>query len=501
MTYLLPELPTSVGCSVTPLIDGAEHSAAIREALESVGPDGFVYLTGWWLGLGRGGFELLPNGDARLTEAPPYCVDPWPEGEPFVDPANEESALVKLLAARIAAGAEVRALGWVSASAVRHPRATKLGGAAHVTAINTLTLRSLRELRAVGAEALPSTIGHLAGSSHSKLMLISDGRNTVGFTGGLDLELSRWSRPDHHGKQIWHDVVARVQGPAVQGFYDHFRTLWEASRSGRPQNLPLDNARFVSVPASTTSLPPRAVPISATEGSQSVQNLRTLPATKYPWYVPTRPTSLPEANVFEYRDALRHAIGQAQRYVYLEDPLMWSGEVMTWVRDAVRRAPDLRVILLTAGVDDPNDPPLPHPEYFCQTVNHALLAGLDDTEQARISAYRRRGVVVHAKTVLVDDEWACIGSCNLAQRSLYTDIEHGIAFTGGVPAYREKLWSHHLGTTPAGALPAWLDAWPTAKPLDRVALPVDEVPFSARQRRRYQDFHDPDSRQWRVRIL
>lgn len=479
--YFLPELAISADCEVTPLIDGAEYGAALQEALDGVGAGGFVYLTGWWLGLARGRFELRAGGrDMELYDAPPYCLNPWPESVPFVDPSDESSALLEVLAGNVRAGTDVRALGWVSPFVLRYPRVAARGGAAHAVAINTLTMRSLEALRETGALAMPSTIGHVAGSTHSKLVLVSDGENTVGFTGGLDLELSRWSRPDHSGRQIWHDVVARVEGPAVQGFYDHFRTLWEANGG---------------------ELAAAAVPIRPGRGVQRVQNLRTLPAARFPWYLPIRSKPLPEATdgLFTYRDALRHAIGQARRYIYLEDPLMWSVELMTWVRDAVRRTPGLTVILLTGGLDDPNDPPLPHPEYFCQSINHGLLDGLDDGQRSRVRVFRRTGVVVHAKTVLVDDEWACIGSCNLARRSLYTDIEHGVAFDDRVPAYREKLWSHHLGAAPDGELDAWLAAWRGSGQVEEVALPVPEVAFSSRQRRRYQDFHDPDSRWWSPR--
>jgi phosphatidylserine/phosphatidylglycerophosphate/cardiolipin synthase-like enzyme len=495
--YLVDSAPTYTGCDVTPLVDGAEYTAALREALDKVGrddhPGQFVLLAGWWLGLARGGFELVNSREVRMVDAPPFCLDPWPDGRvPFQDPADESTALLDLLAEKRQAGVEVWALGWVSPLALRMSRLAKLLGGAHAVAINALTMRSIEALRAAGAHAMPSTIGHLAGSTHCKIALVCDGRNTVGFSGGLDLELSRWSRTDHSGRQIWHDVVARVEGPAVQSICDHFRTLWEANR--------VDD---------TPALPARVVPTESARGNQHVQALRTLPAARYRRVVPVRkPLPLPGATEgsFTYRDALKKAIGAAQRCVYIEDPLLWSTEVMDWLNEALRREPGLRVVIVTGGLDDPNDPPLPHPQYLCQSINHHLLPGIDT---GRVLFLRRAGVVVHAKTVVVDDAWACIGSCNIARRSLYTDIEHGFGFVDPsgdlVVRYRARLWAHHLGGDAAELtdLGTALDA--LGKRPERLVpmpLPVPEAPMGRRARNRYDTADDPDSRQrWAPRLF
>src|SRR5438552_3333279 len=58
------------------------------------------------------------------------------------------------------------------------------------------------------------------------------------------------------------------------------------------------------------------------------------------------------------------------------------------------------------------------------------------------------GITVHAKTTLIDDKWAIIGSANCMRRSLYTDWEHSLAFIEGadniVSGYRCKLWNEHF---------------------------------------------------------
>jgi phosphatidylserine/phosphatidylglycerophosphate/cardiolipin synthase-like enzyme len=321
----------------------------------------------------------------------------------------------------------------------------------------------------------------------------------VAFTGGLDLELSRWARHDHAGRQTWHDVVTRIEGPAAQGVYDHFKTMWDANLARLPQTLKLEGRPVRSIRADTPSLPARRLPSRAAVGTQTVTTLETLPAARYApltWI----PKSLPFAEApqgrFSYRDALKAAISRAREYVYIEDQLFWSREVMDWLNSAVRERPKLRVVLLLSGIDDPNDPPLPHDAYLCQAVNHHLLRGLSVDQAARVHLYRRVGVTVHAKTVVVDDRWASIGSCNIGARSLYTDVEHGIAVEDAewVRQYRARLWSHHLGVDEP-ELAAWTDAEKVSEGrLERVALPLSEVPYPARLDRRYRGIHDPDSR-------
>lgn len=94
------------------------------------------------------------------------------------------------------------------------------------------------------------------------------------------------------------------------------------------------------------------------------------------------------------------------------------------------------------------------------------------------SLYITYGIYVHAKTTIIDDNWAMIGSNNVWRRSLYTDWEHAVAFLDesgeAVKTYRQKLWAEHfmVGTAhqPASiaefadlqaALGAWSPVWAT----------------------------------------
>ena len=51
-------------------------------------------------------------------------------------------------------------------------------------------------------------------------------------------------------------------------------------------------------------------------------------------------------------------------------------------------------------------------------------------------------LTVHAKTTLIDDQCAIIGSANAMRRSLFTDIEHSVIYVDAqdsVTNYRTEL--------------------------------------------------------------
>src|SRR5262249_17111371 len=90
-----------------------------------------------------------------------------------------------------------------------------------------------------------------------------------------------------------------------------------------------------------------------------------------------------------------------------------------------------------------------------------------------VSFRMTQGIVVHAKTAIVDDHWAVIGSACVARRSLFTDIEHAVAVLdeGDLFAkeYRKALWAEHFRHPTPGdfddldaALHAWDPAWGAA---------------------------------------
>lgn len=64
----------------------------------------------------------------------------------------------------------------------------------------------------------------------------------------------------------------------------------------------------------------------------------------------------------------------------------------------------------------------------------------------------RKPVYVHAKLMLIDDDWATVGSCNLHHYSLFGNGELNVAFrdAASVRALRVALFQEHLATDTSG---------------------------------------------------
>jgi phosphatidylserine/phosphatidylglycerophosphate/cardiolipin synthase-like enzyme len=104
---------------------------------------------------------------------------------------------------------------------------------------------------------------------------------------------------------------------------------------------------------------------------------------------------------------------------------------------------------------DPEDPYLPGSggdegkKNLVLTDDLRRMVGSLPTElQTNVAVWRVEGVTVHSKLVLVDDEFAAIGSANFQERSMYgVDLELHTAFVATdtkVRDLRAKLWTEHL---------------------------------------------------------
>jgi phosphatidylserine/phosphatidylglycerophosphate/cardiolipin synthase-like enzyme len=152
------------------------------------------------------------------------------------------------------------------------------------------------------------------GLFHDKMQLVrrepdtehpdaGDGFHYAAYVGGIDVNQNRVDTPGHHGKRNYHDVHARVTGPAaidLFGFFDD-RFARDAERPDRPADMP---AKLFD--------PPAAIPPA---GEHIVQAARTAyrPApglTGLPW--------APQGDA-TIRETIGRAIESARRYIYIED--------------------------------------------------------------------------------------------------------------------------------------------------------------------------------------
>src|SRR5262249_28307481 len=281
---------------------------------------------------------------------------------------------------------------------------------------------------ALANKACLNTISHTAGGAHTKMVILGSDTSSVGFTGGIDLVGDRHSPKTgpHTSDLFWHDVQAKVEGPAVQALYDLFRAMWNELIARPPKKFRVGSDILLNYTPGTLVVPDIPTVVTA-GGKHHVQSLRTIPQFNYIFYnnLPENPPiSFAPKGLFEARMAWRKAILAAEKYIYIEDQSFWSAEIMDWINEAIRTHSDLKVIFVRGSRTDPNDPVLP--DYSKIAIVNHLINGLDAAQKDRIGIFDRSFVFVHAKTTLIDDHWTVIGSANFLRRSLYSDIEHSL---------------------------------------------------------------------------
>jgi phosphatidylserine/phosphatidylglycerophosphate/cardiolipin synthase-like enzyme len=380
--------PPRPGCQLDVLIDGAQAfpaiAAAIRDARES------IHVTGW---------HVAPHFDLVRDEA--------------------VGAFGALLA-EAAEHLDVRVMVWAGAPVpVFHPSRKEVRDA-----VDGLTRRTR-----IRAEIDPRE--HPFHCHHEKTVIV-DGR--LAFVGGIDITDfggDRFDTSEHPARRRlgWHDVAARVRGPAVGDVADHFVLRW---RELTGERLP-------------------AADVQEDAGGHTVQVVRTVAEGMY--------DSVPRGD-FRILEGYVRAIRQARRFIYLENQFLWSPEIVDLLAAKLRSPPedDFRIVILLPskannGQDDTRG-------------QLAVLVGADDDHGRLLAAtIRSRSgerddrLYVHAKVGIVDDRWLTIGSANLNAHSLLNDTEMNV-ITDDPELVREtrlRLWAEHLELEPdviAGDEPA-----------------------------------------------
>ncbi|MFB4295033.1 phospholipase D family protein [Actinomadura sp. NTSP31] len=509
------------GCRVTPLIDGATYFtdlagqiAALGQGTPAENAGQFVYIAGWWLHLVGGKVNPAP-GSTGASVGPSIGLE-----NPFsLNGPGAANHLADVLKAKAAAGVDVRVLGWISFSVMADYfvlTAAIQKGAAAIRDVNVGTMASIRELRKVPAlsdKAILNIISHSAGAVHTKMVLVGNGTSALGYTGGLDLVGDRHGSQPHPQGQ-WHDVQAKVEGPAVQAMYDLYRNMWNEVRAREIRSFRYGDEKIVSHMATTPEAPARTLPTTPV-GRHHVQSLRTVPRFNYTTFniLPeNKKISFAPDGLFEVHSAWFNAVLTAEKYVYIEDQGFWSTEVMIWLNQALKARDGLKVLLVT-GVADPNDPHFP--PYAKVALFKGLLHDLNPQQLGRVRMFSRN-LIVHTKSTIVDDHWALIGSANSFRRSLYSDIEHAVGLLDEedvlAQQYRTQLWSDHFGLLTSAdqqkiadldkALNVWESTWGSPgsgvtlpATVTPVTLPTAETVLSDKEQDRYDRYADVDSRQ------
>jgi len=282
---------------------------------------------------------------------------------------------------------------------------------------------------------------------HQKSWLVDAGAaDETAFVGGINLNPHSMVAPGHDGEGHNHDVYLELAGPSVVDVHHNFVQRWNEaserlSQQGRWGTGCEVNLQF-----------PNRVP--AKRGAVIVQIQRTMHSGRY---VDGRAT--PEGASYDIASGERSnfeqycaAILAARRSIYIENQQIDVPEIVDCLHRALTRG--VEVVLLV-----PSDPEvtvqtqLELPAFLKPLVKFGTFANFMLAGIAGLGADgNRKSVYVHSKLMLVDDEWATVGSCNLHRFSLFGNGEMNVAFSDPrtVRAFRCELLQEHLDQDTSG---------------------------------------------------
>jgi len=228
---------------------------------------------------------------------------------------------------------------------------------------------------------------------HEKTIVIDD---RVAFVGGIDLTTEsgdRYDTSEHKPRANvgWHDLCARIEGPAVDDVAEHFRMRWqEVTREKLAPVRP-----------------------SAPVGDVDLQIVRTVPEHVY--------DAVPKGD-FSILETYARAFQAAQRFIYIENQFLWSPEIEAVLRDKIVNPPhpEFRLVLLlpakpNTGADDTRG-----------VLGH--LIDVDTDHLVAATLYARSGrladpVYIHAKGRDRRRRMAHAGLGKPHEHSLFNDTE------------------------------------------------------------------------------
>jgi cardiolipin synthase A/B len=240
--------------------------------------------------------------------------------------------------------------------------------------------------------------------THRKIVVIDGG---LGFTGGMNVTDDHSARV--RSKTAWRDTHVRFAGPAVHGLQATFLENWVFTTGDdlgceRPD-------RFASFFPPT---PPGAELAAATtlgreeeqQGAPAHQQIAQILA------------SGPDDDVYVVEAFYFAAITSAHERVWLTTPYFVPGEaLLAAIASAAHRGVDVRILL-------PRKTDSAWVDAAARTFHDELIiAG------AQIHLYE--APMLHAKTAVIDDALAIVGTANLDNRSFRLNLEVVAAFYGG----------------------------------------------------------------------
>ena len=214
--------------------------------------------------------------------------------------------------------------------------------------------------------------------THRELLIV-DGR--VAFVGGSGWA-DHWLMPKDRDKQRWRDTMVRVEGPAVTGVQSSFSENWLEATGEVLTNREM-------------------FPFEPGKGDSRAVVVRSSPTTG-------RSTSA--------RVLFQTLLASATKRIYITTPYFLPDRSITdeLVRAKKERGVDVRIITPGPGTD----------HMLTRRSSRRLFGPL---LEAGAHIYEYQPTMIHAKVLLIDSQWAVVGSTNIDPRSFSLNDEVNLA--------------------------------------------------------------------------
>ncbi|KAK1296904.1 Phospholipase D delta [Acorus calamus] len=349
-------------------------------------------------------------------------------------------------------------------------------------------------------------------------------RKITAFIGGLDLCDGRYDTPDHRlfrdldtvfsndfhnptfaadGKgprQPWHDLHCKIEGPAAYDVLTNFVQCWKKAikwselgqrlkrvfrsiDSGSVKGFPklIKNAQAKNLDCGNNIVIDRSIHKAYVQAIRSAQHFIYIEnqyflGSSYGW--PSYKNAGANHLIpMELALKIASKIRARERFkVYIVIPMWPEGvptsasvqEILYWQAQTMRMMYEIVGRELKSAQIE-NSHPQDYLNFYCLGNREELPKDIlqstnqqpDNTPLALAQKFRRFMIYVHAKGMIVDDEYVILGSANINQRSLDGSRDTEIAMGayqhhhtwaekkrhphGQVFGYRMSLWAEHLG--------------------------------------------------------
>ncbi|MDP4301832.1 cardiolipin synthase ClsB [Leptothrix discophora] len=353
----------------------------------------------------RGGEQLFPAMRAAIDAAQ---HEVWLATYIFNDD-DEALAIADALVAAAARGVRVRVV--IDGFGTKHSRSRierRLSAAPGVVPVPSgrsarrLQLAVFRPIERWTHWLQPGQLRRL----HMKLCTVDD---TVGYIGGINLIDDRIDLNHGRTEAPRLDYALAVHGPVVDTMAQVVRAMWSRAWHGRDWRDALRRLIVAPRPVQRLRTLMRELRMPMRPGTQAGSGEPVLPATLQP----VQAALVVRDNLRQRRTIERaciEAMRGAQRRIWLVTPYFYPGtDFRQALADAARRGVEVRLLL--QGKAD------------YRLAAWAARALYRELHLHGVHVHEYLPAFLHAKVMLIDDDWCTVGSSNIDPLSLLLNLE------------------------------------------------------------------------------